>query len=145
MEYLFAYSYLWAWGFCSMEEYNVQLDKLFCESPANEALLDLEECSSEIKDTFARLQRYFTYETNAFNSEKFGKTLFDGLEAVYSSGVYSIADFGQRCYKLWKMLPEHLIQEEPFFVLCYADDPLSWGDEKQTCKLYEEAFDFYNK
>lgn len=143
MEILFAYSYLWVWGFCSAEKYNVQLDKMFSETPDNGVLLELEECSINYKDTFARLRRYFAYENNFFKSDKFGKALFKGLEVAYNSGVYSITDFSQRCYELWKTLPEFLAQEEPFFVLCYADEPLSWGDEKQTCKLYEEAFAFY--
>lgn len=145
MECLFAYSYLWAWGFFSAEEYNVLLDKMFSESPDKEVLLELEEYSSNYKDTFARLQRYFTYETNTFKSDKFGKTLFKGLEAVYNSDVYSIDEFGRRCYELWRMLPGYLSYEEPFFVLSYADDSLSWGDEKQTRKLYEAAFHFYNE
>lgn len=127
MECLFAYLYLWTWGFFSAEEYNVQLDKMFSESLDNEVLLELEEYSSNYKDTFARLQRYFAYETSVFKINKFGKTLFKGLETVYNSNIYSITEFGRRCYGLWKMLPEYLSHEEPFFILCYADDPLSWG------------------
>lgn len=145
MECLFAYSYLWVWGFFSAEEYNAALDKMFSEAPDKELLLELEECSSQYKDTFARLQSHFAHETNTFNSDKFGKTLFKGLEAVYNSDVYSISEFARRCHALWKMLPEYLSREEPFFVLYYADEPLSWGDEKQTRKLYEKAFDFYKK
>ena len=82
LECLFAYSYLWAWGFCSMQEYNVHLDRLFSETPNNRVLLELEECSNNYKETFARLKRYFEYETNTFDSYIFGKTLFNGLEIV---------------------------------------------------------------
>ena len=77
LECLFAYSYLWAWGFCSMQEYNVHLDRLFSETPNNKILLELEECSNNYKETFARLKRYFEYETNTFDSYIFGKTLFN--------------------------------------------------------------------
>lgn len=35
------------------------------------------------------------------------------------------------------------VKGEPFHTLSYADDPLSWNDEKQTRKLYEELFEFY--
>ena len=75
LECLFAYSYLWAWGLCSMQEYNVHLDRLFSETPNNKILLELEKCSNNYKETFARLKRYFEYETNTFDSYIFGKTL----------------------------------------------------------------------
>lgn len=143
LECLFAYSYLWAWGFCSMQEYNVHLERLFSETPNNKILLELEECSNNYKETFARLKRYFEYETNTFDSYIFGKTLFNGLEIVYKSDVYTIAEFGKICYQLWNLLPGFLVQEQPFRTLSYADDPLSWGDEKQSRIMYEEAFRFY--
>lgn len=145
MESLFAYSYLWAWGFCSMQKYNACLDKMFSDAPDNEVLLELEECSDNCKNTFARLRRFFEYETNSFDSDKFGKTLFHGLEVAYKSKVYSINEFGSRCYELWNTLPGFLDKQQPFWTLSYADDPLSWGDEKQSRTLYEEAFSFYKE
>lgn len=144
MESLFAYSYLWAWGFCSMQEYNTYLDSMFSKTPDDELLLELEECADNYKNTFARLKRYFEYEINGFDSDRFGKILFEGLETAYNSGFYDIVEFGKSCYKMWNMLPDFLNHEQPFYVLCYADDPLSWGDEKQTRTLYEDAFNFYN-
>lgn len=145
MEYLFAYSYLWAWGFCSMQEYNIHLDSMFSETPNDEVLLELEECSDNCKNTFARLKRFFEYETNTFDSDTFGKILFKGLETAYNSDIYDIAEFGRICYKLWNLLPGFLGHEQPYYVLCYADDPLSWGDEEQTRTLYEDAFNFYKE
>ena len=35
--------------------------------------------------------------------------------------------------------------EEPFFALCYADDCLSYGDEKQCRDLYEAALSYYDQ
>ena len=145
MESLFAYSYLLAWGFCSLQEYNAYLDKMFLETPDNEVLLDLEECSNSYKDTFARLKRYFEYETDNFDKEQFGKTLLNGLESVYHSNVYSIAAFTRKCYELYTMLPECLKYENPFWFLDYADEPLSWGDEKYSRVLCEKAFGFYRE
>ena len=53
-------------------------------------------------------------------------------------------------YSLWEKLPEHIQDIEPFKVLCYADDSLSWGDENQAKNIYEamvkideENSDFY--
>lgn len=43
------------------------------------------------------------------------------------------------------LLPQETGQKEPFKALCYADDCLSWGDEKQTRELYEKAFQYYSK
>lgn len=51
-----------------MQEYNVHLDRLFSETPNNKILLELEECSNNYKETFARLKRYFEYETNTFET-----------------------------------------------------------------------------
>lgn len=34
---------------------------------------------------------------------------------------------------------------DPFFTMCYADDPLSWGDKDQTRELYEQMFRFYDE
>ncbi len=145
MEVLFAYAYLWAFGFCSGQEYNVHLDEMFLNTPDDEVLLELEECWSNYKETFAKLKRYFEYEANSFDSLKFGKILFNGLEAAYKSDVYNMDEFGSRCYELYKMLPGFLEQEQPFWRLSYADDPLSWGDEEQSRILYEEAFSFYKE
>lgn len=118
---------------------------MFSEALGNEVLLELEECSDNYKNTFARLKRYFEYEANTFDTDKFGKFLFKGLETAYNSGVYDIVEFGSRCYKLWRLLPGFLDHEQPFYVLCYADDSLSWGDEEQTRTLYTDAFSFYKE
>ena len=74
----------------------------------------------------------------------FGKRLFAGLKCAYDIELLEISDFGIRCNKLWHMLPNAMIAVEPFHTLIYADDPLSWGDEEQTRKLYERAFVFYD-
>ena len=76
MESLFAYSYLWAFGFSSLHEYNRHLDELFLANPNDERLLELEECSNNCKDTFARLKWYFDCKSNTFDTDMFGKALF---------------------------------------------------------------------
>lgn len=45
-------------------------------------------------------------------------------------------------YELWTMLPTEINEEEPFYILSYADDCLACGDEEQTKELYEKAFNF---
>lgn len=145
LEMLFAYAYLWAFGFCSMQEYNECLDKMFLETPDVDVLLELETCSFNYKDTFFRLKRYFEYESNSFDVYQFGKTLFTGLEIIYNSNLYPIAEYSKMTYELWNLLPGTLRDEQPFWALSYADEPLSWGDEQQTRAMYEEAFSFYRK
>lgn len=40
--------------------------------------------------------------------------------------------FAEKMYSLWESLAGNIQEEEPFFMLSYADAPLSWGDEGQT-------------
>lgn len=49
-----------------------------------------------------------------------------------------------KCYAMWKLLPDCLNHEQPFFTLCYVDEPLPWG-EKQNRALLESAFSFYRR
>ena len=46
-------------------------------------------------------------------------------------------------FGLWESLPGNMQNMEPFWTLCYADDPLSWGDEAQTRNVYEHMLDYY--
>lgn len=74
----------------------------------------------------------------------FGKALFEGFDMAYHSGAYDIGEFGMKCYAMWKLLPDCLNHEQPFFTLCYVDEPLPWG-EKQNRALLESAFSFYRE
>lgn len=42
-----------------------------------------------------------------------------------------IKQFANKMYSLWKNLPDKLQDEQPFFQLSYADDPLSWGTKSR--------------
>lgn len=46
-------------------------------------------------------------------------------------------------YLEWESLPGSIQNIEPFWALSYADDPLSWGDEEQTRKIYEHMLNNY--
>ena len=43
----------------------------------------------------------------------------------------------------WESLPENVWHIEPFQTLCCADDPLSWGEEEETRKIYECILNYY--
>ena len=144
MEELYAELLLWYAGFHSSERYDALLDEKFLNNPENKLYLELEECSSNLLDSIGRFSRYWDDAHSEFDKDTFGKRLFSGLKATYNANNFEILKFGNRCYKLWQMLPDNFYQTEPFHTLSYADDPLlSWGDEAQTRELYERAFSYY--
>lgn len=64
------------------------------------------------------------------------------LKPIYNQ--CEIEEFGKKMYELWKRLPSSIeYGENPFFVLNYADDCLSYGDEKQCRELYESMLNYY--
>lgn len=69
--------------------------------------------------------------------------LMKKLKEYYANTEIKV--FAGKMYSLWESLPGNIQDEQPFFVLCYADDPLSWGDEKQTRELYEHMLNFYER
>ena len=144
METLYAEFLLWFHGFNSGERYEALLNENFLNSPNNDALLELEECSSNMLDTHGRFMRYWTYEHPSLNPGIFGKQLFLGLKSVYDANAFSIEDFSKRCFLLWESIPSGIDQTEPFWILDYAGDCLSWGDEAQTRSLFDKAFSFYD-
>lgn len=144
MERLYAEFLLWKHGFYSRKRYEELLNDKFLSDLNNNFLLELEECSTNAINTSRYFMRYWTYEEHELDAYLFGKHLFSSLNLAYNATVISIEDFGKRCYLLWQDFPPHLNQIEPFWTLCYADDPLSWGDEAQARSLYEKAFIFYD-
>ncbi len=149
MEELYAEALLWFYGFHTNERYRAVLDEYFLRSTADiiekDICFQLEECSSNVLDTMGRLTRYREYEGSHFDADVFGKRLFSSLKASYDADILDIEVFGKRCYALWHALPWEICEREPFHILSYADEPLSWGDEEQARMLYEKAFAFYDE
>lgn len=143
MEELYAELLLWYVGVHSSDRYNVLLDAKFLKDSKNELYLELEGYSSDLLSSMGRFTRYWDYECDDFHPDLFGKQLFSGLKALYDTNTIEISDFGDRCRKLWRVLPDAICETAPFQALSYADEPLSWGDEVQTRQLYENAFAFY--
>ncbi|MDE6030750.1 MAG: hypothetical protein K2G32_03930, partial [Oscillospiraceae bacterium] len=58
-----------------------------------------------------------------------------------------LKEFGRLGYKLWLLLFDLNIDvyADPFVGLCYADEPLDYGDERQSLELYRHFFDFYKE
>ena len=145
MEKLAVLCWLWAFGFGSKEKYFSELDRLFLENPEDDFLLELETLGGDRKAAWQRVSLFFETEMDV---DKFGKELFGRLENFYLENCNSrssLEEFGKTCYAMWQSLPSSIDTKDPFHILCYADDPLSWGDEKQTRELYKKAFDYYKE
>jgi hypothetical protein len=127
----------------SLSEYGEYIDELFMKMPDNVLLLDLEWHSSDIQKTISEI-RNICYG-KAINYDVFGQFLILKLKNIYFENRMNIQDFGTKAYAIWNQLPDEISKIEPFFTLCYADDPLSYGDEKQTRDIYEKMFCFYDK
>ena len=143
MEKLYAEFLLWINELNTNEKYESLLHEYFLSAPNDKVLLELEECSSDIRRTNAIFENFWDSEHKIFDVDIFGRSLFSELECIYKSNKFNIEEFAKRCYSLWKVLPSSINQIEPFWTLSYADDCLSWNDEMQTRSLYEEAFAFY--
>ena len=129
----------------SVEEYKEILNKEFIQNTDNELLLEREWNISDMRESILLVRNYCTEHREIFDDTVFGKFLFKKLKAVFEQENPDIRYFGGVMYRLWETLPPWLQDREAFYSLSYADDPLSWGDEEQTRKLYEEAFKFYDK
>lgn len=140
MERLYALLLLNQSGFGGREEYLALLDRLFLASPeADGILLELEICAGDPKASASLLNGYWAERWPRFPTASFRRFLFGKLAQAYGQAE-DLSAFGRRAYRLWQLLPAPLRREQPFWTLCYADDPLSWGDEAQTRGIYESLF-----
>lgn len=139
MEELIVYAVLCSIGYCKYDEYIEKLDQLFLQNPQDEVLLDLE--GRAYKD--AMLHLCYLFNEMQLDIDKFSRKLMSKLKGIYID-ENNLAEFGKRMYQLWQYLPKEISEEEPFYILSYADDPLSWGDEKQCRELYEKAIYYYD-
>lgn len=139
MDELMLYAVLCSIGYERYDEFREKLDQLFLQKPQDEVLLDLEGRS--YKDTMLHL--CYLFNERQLDIVQFSKKLMNKLKDIYVAES-DIEEFGKRMYQLWRYLPKELSEEEPFHILSYADDPLSWGDEKQCRELYEKALYYYD-
>lgn len=136
MEELFAYALLYVVGYDD-GSYGECLNRLFLKNPDDEELFALENMENQK----AVLHTVSIFQNYPLDREKFGRYLMAALKSVYEKSAIDV--FGKRMYQLWNLLLPEISKEEPFFTLCYADDCLSYGDEKQCRKLFEDAFGHY--
>ena len=139
MEELFVYAILCSIGYDFNSEYNRTLDKLFLEDQMNNDYLELEGMPQ--KDGI--LHTLSMTNTYSLKQNLFGKRLMKELRNIYEQS--QLNDFARNMSALYKLLPVSMKCEEPFCVLNYADDCLSYGDEEQCRKLYESAMSYYEE
>lgn len=133
MEKLAALCCLWAFGLSDKDDYAAELDRLFLEKPNDDFLLELENLGGDYRAAWVRISPLIGSDITV---DGFGKELFATLEKIYVENRFPLAEFGRVCNALWRFLPGELDTKEPFFSLIYADEPLFWGDEKQTRELF---------
>ena len=152
-EELFVYAVFSNNGFDVEDEYNKLLDTLFLENPENEDYLELETFSGNMRKSVPYI---FTHsDTKSFDIEKFGKVFVDLFHRYYESVInefcncrnkseqFALEEFAELSYDIWNFLPEHIQMKEPFDILLYADEPLSYGNIEQSKELYQRIFDYY--
>ncbi len=141
MEELLVYVLLLYEELVTENEYHKRLDELFLNNPENDDLLYL-EWETDLKKAIIYVRTHIDYKN--LDIEQFGKILMNKLKVVYVN-CSDIKCFASRMYRLWENLPVNLQNIEPFWTLCYADDPLSWGDVQQTRSIYEHMLDYYTE
>ena len=139
MEELLVYAILLYEELITEDEYNKRLDELFLNTPEDNELLYL-EWETDIKKAIIYIRTHIDY--NNLDLEQFGRILMSKLKTAYVN-CPDIKHFAGRMYNLWENLPGNIQNIEPFWTLCYADDPLSWGDEEQTRNIYEHMLNYY--
>lgn len=141
VEILLSYAILLYVGLVSDAEYKENLDAHFLKHPDNALLLELEWRTLDIQGTIKIIFDYCL--ENNVDYDTFGCFLISKLEEVYYQNDMDIRFFGSKMYSIWRVLPSEIENKEPFWTLCYADNPLSWGDERQTRELYQKMFKYY--
>ena len=139
MEELLVYAILLYEELVTEDEYSKRLDELFLNNPEDDDLLYL-EWETDIKKAIIYVRTHTDYKN--LDLERFGRILMSRLKVVYANCT-DIKYFADRMYNLWEGLPGSIQDIEPFWTLCYADDPLSWGDEEQTRSIYEHMLSYY--
>ena len=143
MEELWIYAILLYQELVTEHEYNKRLDELFLSASKNDDLfdhlLDL-EWETDMKKAIVYIRTHVDY--NHLDIDLLGKILMSKLKEIYKNDS-DIRKFSYRMYDLWESLPGNIQDIEPFRTLCYADDPLSWGDEEQTRAIYERMLCYY--
>ena len=126
-----------------ISEYEDQLNQLFLDNSNDKLLLKLQWCFSDINQMIKLIDDYLL--NNEINYDVFGRNLVKKLNEIYINGNVDIKDFNSKVLRIWGNIPNDIQLKEPFWMMSYASEPLSWGDVEQTHKIYKKMFNFYNE
>lgn len=137
MEQLMIFALLCSIGYDAYNDFQNTLDALFLQNPDDAFLLNLYGRSE--KD--AVLHALAVLWNDQWDRAKFGRLMMKTLQPIYRE--CALKEFASKAYQLWNSLPWELQMKEPYFALSYADECLSYGDEKQCRQLYETALEYF--
>ena len=140
-EAVLAYVFLRHEEIVTADEYENRLNALYLKDPKNDILLNL-EWQKDTKESIIYINESIDFEK--LDSALFGKCLMERISVFYKEGHADLRNFAAKMYDLWKNLPDSIQHQQPFWILSYGDDPLSWGDEKQCRSIYEKMMNYYN-
>lgn len=142
-EYLYYYAITLKVGLSSIKEYNIWLDNIFLNEVDNEFLVELEFSSNDINSTIHIIKNLIDPNISRLDFDFIGKLLFKAFEVKYHQDSCILEDLAHQAYSIWNILPHNIANKEPFYTLCYIDDPISYGDEKQTRELFHKLFNYH--
>ncbi len=137
---LYTLALLYMGNFAVEQDYVAALDTLFLKDPKNKELLHLES-ETDIKEAMLYCLSHFAPSDD--QKEDFGRCLMDKLRPLYKAQS-DLAAFTGALYRIWRdYLERDFGTEYPLYIMSYANDPLTWGDEKQTKELCERMLYYY--
>jgi len=139
---IFAYAILMDVELMSNTEYDECLDVLFMNTPDDDLLLELELCSSDIQKAIKLIYAHCMAHPPDYSVV--GRILTSKAKQVYYQSGMTLNAFCEKMHSLWKALPQEIDMDDPFHILSYADEPLTWDDVEQTRDLYETFFNYYS-
>ncbi len=142
MEEIYALAIMLSAGFPVEEEYRQALDEQFSKNDQDPDLLYL-EFEPDLKAAMLHVLSHF--EAKISSHAVFGKGFMEKLKPFYTPD--DLATFTKKLYGLWRLLPEDLAYENPFHIMCYADefaDTEVYYDLSQCRELCEKMLNFYD-
>ena len=120
-------------------EYSEALEELLAKHPESRFLKQLEAVSGAKESADEILAEN---DSPVVAPDDFGRDFIKLIQGIYEET--ELSTFADIMYRLWGTLPDGIKNTEPFITLCYADDPLSCGEEARTRRIYRNLFQYYD-
>ncbi len=122
------------------ERYKNYLDDLFIENSEDELILELQWCTNDLEKTVVTIMS--ALHDVELDYVECRKAIIAELEVLYNE--LELEEFAELGYSVWNNLEGEMRDEKPLNDLCFADDPLSWGDKEQSIEIYQKLFRYYD-